>query len=145
MCRRWWPILAALWLLESVRFFAAGTVTTTAQIVYPGLTKYTMTWMADASGVVSGHIAAIKPGYLVAAKVVPSTVTAPTALYDVTVVDVDVIDILNGLAANQSATVGAYFAFQPPLFFDGSQSLDLQITNAGNAGKGVVYLWVQTR
>lgn len=122
---------------------AVGTVIATSTVITPGLTKYTITWTASAGGAVSGNPVTIRRGVIEAVKIVPSTVTAPTALYDVTLVDTDGVDVLNGLGADQSATLGKYFSFLPALTFDGSQTLDLVVANAGNAGKGAVIVWVR--
>lgn len=143
-------LLMVAWLApgrpSAAAFVPVGTlVVTSSTSVTAGITTYTLAWTSNAAGAVSGNPFTIKRGYLVAAKIVPSAATAPTALYDVTLVDTDAVDVLNGLAADQSATVGRYFLFDPAMYYDGSQQLDLVIANAGNAKLGTVTLWVRTQ
>jgi hypothetical protein len=129
---------------------AVGTVAVTTTDIgsdsrggYLGITKYSLAWIASAGGAVSGNPVTTVRGTLVAAKVVPGTGTPPTGGYGVTLVDTDGVDVLGGLGAGQSATVGKYFPFLPPLIFDGSETLDLVISAAGNGGMGTVHLWVR--
>lgn len=125
---------------------AVGTlVVTSSTSITAGITTYTLAWTSSAGGAVSGNPFTVKRGYLVGAKIVPSAITAPTALYDITLIDTDTVDVLNGLAADQSATLGRYFLFDPPLYYDGTQQLDLVVANAGNAKLGTVILWVRTQ
>ncbi len=127
-------------------FVAVGTVTVTSSTsVTAGITTYTLAWTSNAAGAVSGNPFTVKRGYIVSAKIVPSAVTAPTDLYDVTLIDANSVDILNSLAADQSTSLGRYFLFDPPLYLDGTQQLDLVIANAGNAKLGTVTLWVRTQ
>lgn len=135
-------VLAAV-LALSVPLGAAGTVVATSSVITTGLTKYTITWTATAGGAVSANPVTIKRGTIEAIKIVPGTGTAPTALYDVSLVDTDGVDVLNGQGVDQSATVGKYFTFATPLVIDGTQTLDLVIANAGNGGQGVVYIWIR--
>jgi len=126
---------------------AVGTLTVTSSTsVTAGITTYTLAWTSSAGGAVSGNPFTVKRGYLVSAKAIPAAGgSAPTALYDITLVDTDSVDLLNGLAADQSATLGQYFLFDPPFYQDGTQQLDLVIANAGNAKSGTVKLWVRTQ
>lgn len=136
-------LIAALAVGASVPLRAVGTVTVTSLDVGGGVTRYTVAWTSTAGGAVSTNRFSVKSGTIIAVKIVPSAVTAPTDLYDVTLVDVNNIDVLNSLAANQSATLGKYFVFDPPLVVDGTQQLDVVVANAGNATLGTVTIWVR--
>ncbi len=127
----------------------AGTLTVSRASLRYGVTKYTLAWTSSAGGTVSGNAFAVVAGELLQAKFVPGTSgSQPTNLYDVTLVDTDSVDVLNGIGANLSnaantidvPTFGA--ASTHRYFHDASQSLDLVVANAGNAKSGTVYLWV---
>ena len=141
--RRWLLVVIASWVVVTAPISAAGTVVVTTLNVGGGVTRYAVAWTSTAGGAVSANLFDVKAGLLLAVKVVPSAATAPTALYDVTLVDTDSVDLLNGQAADQSATVGKYFVFNPPLIVDSTQQLDVVVANAGNAKLGTVYLWVR--
>lgn len=129
-------------LLGSQGAQAVGTVTVATTDAGDGVTKYTITWTSSAGGAVSGNAFSVKRGYMVACKVMPAAGgSAPTTLYDITLVDQDAVDVLNALGADQSATVGRYFVFDPPFYLDSTQTLDLVIANAGNAKGGTVTCW----
>lgn len=121
----------------------AGTVVVTPVSIGASLTRYDLVWTSDASGDVSANLFDVWRGRLIQIKFVPDGgATAPTDLYDVTLVDEDSVDLLDGRAANLSATAGSYLQWDPPIFMDGTQQLDLVIANAGNAKGGTVSLWV---
>ena len=71
--------------------------------------------------------------------------TAPTTLYDITLLDSDGIDMAGGVLANRSATVSEEAI---PLLASGvsgdrivNGALDVTITAAGNAKIGELKLW----
>jgi hypothetical protein len=124
----------------------AGTLAVTTLDVGANVTRYKLTWTSDASGNVSGNAFAVKPGVLIQLKFVPNGGgTAPTDLYDITLVDTDSVDVIGGAGANLSATVGSVknALLGDVYFHDGQQTLDLVVANAGNAKGGIVYLWVR--
>ncbi len=122
----------------------AGTLTVTTANKGAGITEYTLDWLSDASGDVSGNNFDIKRGHIEAVRFAPDGGgTAPSAAYDVTLTDSNSFDLLTGLGANLSAT--ATTRSKPlvntsgTLFFDGG-SVDLVVANAGNAKGGIVYV-----
>lgn len=141
-------------LLLAVAFtlplFAApvGSVTvTTTQ--YAGLrsanyVRYAVAWTSSAGGVVSGSPFTPMKGKLISVKFVPASGgDAPTDLYDVKLNDANGIDLLNGTGTDLSNTLGKYTSYLPPLYLDGTSTLDLVVANGGNAKKGTVYVWIE--
>jgi hypothetical protein len=122
---------------------AVGTLTVTTADVGGGVTLYTLAWTSTAGGGVSGNAFSVRRGRILQVKFMPNTAgTQPTDLYDITLVDEESIDLLNGQAANLSNATGLYLQFNPPLWHDETQDLDLVVANAGAAKTGTVYLWV---
>ena len=107
--------------------------------------KVTFDWLSDASGDVSGNLSKVLSGIIERIVFVPDGGgTAPTALYDVLLNDVEGVDVLNGAGANLSATVttqagpaltGGQMAFD--------DALDLVVSNAGNAKGGKVFIYIR--
>ncbi len=124
---------------------AVGTVTvTTTNISDIRATKYSLAWVSDAGGAVSGNAQTLLPGSLMQIKFIPDGGgTAPTALYDVTLVDAAGIDYLGGTGANLSATVSTQTRVAAPLIYDATGTLDLVVANAGASKGGTVQLWIQ--
>lgn len=110
-----------------------------------GMVKYRLLWVSDASGNCSGNdTSMIHLGEIEQVKFIPdSGGTAPTALYDVTLVDSNGVDFLGGAGANLSATVATQTPVTVPLFYDGLITLDLVVANAGVSKGGTVVLWLQ--
>jgi hypothetical protein len=128
----------------------AGTLTVTSSQLRGGVTKYTLLWLSTAGGAVSANSFPVRVGELLQVKFVPDGGgTAPSDLYDVTLVDTDAVDVLAGAGANLSGTLssikipsfGTTTLYR--YFHDGSQNLDLVVANGGNAKGGTVYLWVR--
>jgi hypothetical protein len=124
---------------------AVGTVTLiTTQVTDVSAVKYSLAWVSDGSGNVSANPVTLSGGSLVQIKFIPdSGGTAPTTLYDVTLVDVNSVDYLAGAGANLSATVSTLVRPAAPLLIDGSDPLDLVVSAAGNAKGGTVIVWIQ--
>lgn len=139
-----WAVVAGLLVLVRPSIQAAGTATVTIADVGNGVTKYTVAWTSSAAGAVSGNAFAVKKGLLLQVKFVPGTAgTQPTDLYDVTLVDTDSVDLLNSQGANLSNSTSKRLLWDPPLFNDATQNLDVVVANAGNAKTGTVLLYVQ--
>lgn len=134
--------VALLALTVPVR--AAGTLTVTSSYnSVSGMTLYTLAWTSTAGGAVSGNAFPVKRGRVIQVKFMPTLVsTQPSDLYDVTLIDEESVDLLNGQGANLSNAEGLYLQFNPPLWHDDTQDLDLVVANAGAAKTGTVYLWV---
>ena len=76
--------------------------------------------------------------------------TTPTPLYDVQVLDFVGLDILNGAGANLATGVTDPSLHKTPFNNDGSYiylpkgtRVAPYVTNAGNAKKGTIYLWLR--
>lgn len=127
---------------------AAGTVTMTSNNLGPVLV-YTLSWISDGSGVVSGNPKSVTAGWIQSVEFLPDTGgTQPSNLYDGTLKNTSSADILSGAAVNLSNAIGVPFQFSTPYYFPGSgdlQTLDLGITNAGNAKTGKVKIYVERR
>jgi len=126
---------------------AVGTVTiTTTPMADLHLTKYSLAWVSDGSGNVSGNAATFAQGRLIQIKFIPDGGgTAPTALYDVVLSDSNGVDFLGGAGANLSATVSTITVPTVPLVYDATSTLDLVVSNAGISKGGTVRLWFQTQ
>lgn len=124
---------------------AVGTVTVTPTTLGDmRAMKYSLAWVSDGSGNVSANPQTFRPGSLIQIKFIPDGGgTAPTALYDVTMVDANGIDYLGGTGANLSATVSTQTRVAAPLIYDATGTLDLVVANAGAAKGGTVQLWIQ--
>ena len=145
--RKTFLVLALLAAL-TLPLFAVGTATvTTTQ--YAGIgganrVRYAIAWTSTAGGAVSGNAFSTVRGKLILVKFMPSLAgTQPDNLYDITIVDTDSVDLLNGAGANLSNAAGAYVTFNPPIYLDGTSTLDLVIANAGASKTGTVYIWVE--
>ena len=85
----------------------AGTVTTTTTDLGAGLFEYSMAWVCDASGAVTENAVAVKRGYIRSVEFIPDGGgTAPSAAYDVTLIDAISVgaDFVSAAGANLSAT-----------------------------------------
>jgi len=128
----------------SARAMAAGSVVVTTSNVGGGVAKYSVAWTSSAGGAVSANAFAVRAGRLIAVKFVPASAgDAPTDQYDVTLVDTDSVDLLDSRGANLSNTASSMLLWDPPLYRDATQTLDVVVANAGNAKSGTVILWVQ--
>lgn len=126
---------------------AAGSITVTSTTIGSSQVQYSLAWTSDAAGAVSGHALNIRRGFLLHVEFVPgSGGTQPTDLYDVQLQDRFDVDLLNnGTTAqggNLSNSTSKIVQWNPPWYYDGLGSLELVISNAGNAKTGTVYLTV---
>lgn len=119
----------------------AGTVTV-AEETYGSVKKITFTWTASAGGAADGATTGVYNGAIQRLVTVPDTGTAPTNLYDVVVNDQDGTDVLMGAGANRSATVTEQ-VLASSLGVVANDTLTIGVTNAGNGGKGVTYVYVR--
>lgn len=143
---RWFVgAVAAVLLLMQSSPQAIGTLTVTTTLLSDAnVAKYSLAWVSDAAGAVSANAQTFRLGSLIQIKFIPDGGgTAPTALYDVTLVDANGLDYLGGTGANLSATVATQVRVSAPLFYDATGTLDLVVANAGNAKGGTVQLWFQ--
>ncbi len=128
----------------------AGTVTTTTDYLGGGYTKYAMAWVCSAGGAVTENAVAVKRGHIHQVKFIPDAGgTAPTAAYDVTLIDAisGGVDFLTGIGADLSATarkigvpqVGDGTTAYQRVFHEGG-NLYPTVANAGNAKGGTIEL-----
>ena len=81
----------------------AGSITVAAAGIGGNITRYTVTWLSDASGDVSGNSFPVEAGHLMQVRQIPNAAgTQPTDQYDVTVLDANSFDVLVGGGANIS-------------------------------------------
>jgi len=120
----------------------AGTVTETVEnINNPPVDVISLAWVSDASGDVSGTNTAKKySGTITRMKFIPSGVSAPTANYDVTLLDDDGCDVMDAQGADRSAT-----ATECAVGFGEVMGsvLQLVVANAGNAKEGTVIVHIR--
>jgi len=130
---------------------AVGTAVVTVADIGGGLTKITVAWTSTAGGAVSANAFAVPRGELLQVTFIPGTGgTVPTDLYDVTVVDLNAIDVATGNGTDCSATLarvrvpltGNAAALTHRIFLDGSSTLDVVVAAAGNAKTGSVILLI---
>lgn len=119
----------------------AGTVTVTEETV-GSIKKIKFTWTASAGGAADGATTGTYNGALQRLVTVPDTGTAPTNLYDITVADEDGTDVLMGAGADRSST-NTEQVLASSLGVVANDTLTIHVTNAGNAGKGVTYLYIR--
>ena len=124
----------------------AGSIVVTTADRGDNVTEYLIAWTSDAAGAVTENPVAVKSGKIIGVKFIPSAVTAPSAAYDVTVIDGESVDMVTGLGANLSATASTRSVplvnSTEKLFFEGG-NLTPTVANAGNAKLGTIILWVQ--
>lgn len=115
------------------------------------IVKHTITWVSDGSGNASVSSGLSVSGKIERVVIVPSTTAAPDALYDVTLVDQDSIDVLAGQGANLAASGNTQVCPGVPLkdgtttsvvpvVVDGVLTLNVAAAGASKAGKLIVYV-----
>lgn len=138
---------------------AIGTVTVSRRTTFSArsthefIRKYSLAWVSDSLGAVSGTLTEVISGVIVKAVFIPdSGGTQPTNLYDVTLLDENGLDVLAGRGANLSNSASS--ATAPGLAVtDGTTTgivpvpiddqLELRVANGGNAKGGSVVLYVR--
>lgn len=132
---------------------ATGTVTTTyleKTASRSGLRRLKIAWTSTTGGAAGDTIQL--DGYVTRVVFVPSASVAPTALYDVTLLDDGGVDVLSGQGANLSATVPNDVC--PTMSAkDGTTTATatrsvlgdhvLAIANAGSAKQGTIYIYLK--
>ena len=122
----------------------AGSSTTVTTRKIGDCTKIKAVWLSDdATGAVSGVIAGDVVGKPMLLTTVPGAAgLAPDDNYDITITDENGIDILAGLGANRDTANTEHVKDTDGMLFTVATSLTLNVTNAGNANSGTVYLTV---
>lgn len=126
----------------------AGTLTVTrAPLVSSNgreVQKVSVAWTSDASGNADVSITNLY-GFLIKAVTDPDGAAAPTALYDITLVDENSVDALAGKLADRSATVNEQVypvatGATTPIFLCGTHTFTVAAAGASKSGVAVFYL-----
>jgi len=100
-------------------------------------------WLSTDGGAVSSACTNKVTGVISKVVIVPDGGgTAPTTLYDMTILDENSIDVLEGNGADCSATATEYLDQSDGLGNVCDSTLTLTIAAAGNAKGGTVYLFI---
>ena len=117
--------------------------------------KITFAWTSDASGAVSGTLTGPLQGVIARVVFIPGTSgVQPTNAYDVTLLDGNGFDVLAGNGANLSnvtttqvvpacSITDGVTPTVTPIYI--SDTLELQVANAGNAKSGTLVLYLEKR
>ena len=133
----------------SAMYLEAQTISGTRSTGTGSIKKLTFSWTSSAGGSATQAFTGIN-GRIVRVVTDPDGTDVPTTLYDITLVDDEGFDVLVTLGANRSATVTE--AIAPGIILTNGAStsvvpqaiagtLTLNVTNAGNAKKGVVAVY----
>lgn len=131
-------VLAVLALTANA--WAAGTVTVSEE-TYGSVKKIAWTWTSTAGGAADLITVGAYNGKIEMLVTDPSA-TAPTDDYDVTVTDEDGTDVLAGAGANRD-TANTEIVIASSLGIVANDKLTLNVTAAGAAKSGTVYLYVR--
>ena len=102
-------------------------------------------WLCDSAGAVSGTTTTYRyDGRLLYYVADPDAGgTQPSDNYDVTLVDDDGYDLLNGLGANMSNAANTYKDQFDGLGAVGNSTLQLVVANGGDEKGGIVKVWIR--
>lgn len=123
---------------------AAGTVTVNEE-TFGSVKKISFTWVsgtAAESGTASGTTTHAYNGVIERLVTVPDGADAPTDNYDITITDEDDTDVLMGAGADRD-TANTEQVLASSLGCVANDKLTLNVTNAGDAKKGTVYLYLR--
>lgn len=125
----------------------AGSITVTSANVGPSLDKYTIAWVSDGAGAVSGNTFAIGTCELMQVTYKPDGgATQPSDAYDVTMTDALGVDVLGGTGANLSQSASTHHVAAVSTYFRRhleAGNLTPVVANAGNAKGGTIVLLVR--
>lgn len=132
-----------------------GVVLSAATDAKHAITKYSVTWVSDAAGDVSGMLVTFKSGTIIAVEFIPGAgALAPDALYDVDMIDANGVSMFdNGagttIGANLSPTTAA---MSLPLFGQTGTTparrwhrggpVQLLVAGAGDTNAGTVNVYI---
>lgn len=108
-----------------------------------GTIKYAeWTWVSDASGDYTETSNTNIDGLIIRALFIPNSGgTQPSDLYDVTLLDEKLVDVLQGYGANRSNSNINDVRFDTPYQSAVNEKLKLVVANAGNAKGGTVRIY----
>lgn len=120
----------------------AGAVTV-AERTYTSVKKITWSWTCDASGNADLVTTKTYDGVIQRLVTVPAAGgSAPTDNYDIVINDGDGFDVLLGAGQNRDTATTEQVA-SSSLGVVAGDTLNLQVTNAGNAKGGTVHLYIR--
>lgn len=119
----------------------AGTVTKT-ESVHTGTKKVVFAWTSSAGGAADATSDEVYEGKVIGLTTIPDGTDVPLLNYDVEVKDAGGHDILLGAGANRSDSATQHVA-EASLGAVAGTKLTLAVTNAGNAKKGTVIVWIR--
>lgn len=111
--------------------------------------KVEWAWTSSAGGFWQSGTSKQVTGFLIGAKFKPSTSAVPTALYDVTVLNADGMDVLNSTGLNLPSGVTDPANMRSPMTDDGGypylwqETVAPKVENAGAAKSGTVILYMK--
>ena len=117
----------------------AGTVTV-EEVSFHGISKIKWSWTCTAAGAADLATTFSYYGEVLALLTDPDGTDVPTLNYDITVTDPDGYDVMQAAAANRSDTATQQVV--PTAKSIAVGKLTLNVTNAGNAKKGVAILYI---
>lgn len=124
---------------------AAGTITLSSDIVAKGYRVMTFAWTSDGSGDVNGTAFGTQ-GILLRVVTNPGA-TAPDDNYDLTLLDADAVDVLEGAGADRDTANSQQISLLAPTSTTGPIALAGQITptiaNAGSGKNGTITLYLK--
>lgn len=119
----------------------AGTVVFTEK-VSGGIKSIKAAWTASAGGAADGTTAKHYSGKVELLTTIPDGVAVPIDNYDITALDEYGVDVLAGAGANRD-TANTEQVLSASLGGVVGDKIAFHVANAGNGGKGVVYLLVR--
>lgn len=121
----------------------AGMVCTITETTHGSVKKIKFAWTSDdAAGTATGTTTVPYSGRFIGLITVPSAVTAPDVNYDITITDVDGVDLLLGAGANRH-NINTEFVAEASMAGVAHSKLTLNVAAAGNAKLGEVYLLIR--
>lgn len=119
--------------------WSTGTVTVTQDTQGPIKTA-AFGWVSNATGEASVDLSWEINGELLQAASIPSSASAPSDNYDVTLTDAYGVDVLHGNGANRDASSIETIA-SASLGVVANSTISISVTNAGSAKAGQFVIW----
>lgn len=121
----------------------AGTVTVTEQ-TFTSIKMITFAWTTSAGGAADGATTLVYTGELRQVAQIPGSAgNQPTDAYDMTLLDVNGLDVLFALGANISNAAASQKHANDGLGCVAGSALTLHVTNGGNAKSGTTVVYIR--
>lgn len=131
----------ALGILALVLMGATAQVVTKTEVTHPSVKCLKLAWTSASDGTVVSQSSAYYDGKVIWLATDPGA-TAPTDNWDLTVTDANGIDVLAGAGADRDTANTEYVA-EASLGAVANSKLTVNITNAGDAKTGTIYLYIR--